>query len=116
MINSNIKNESLKVAAPYYGNLNDPVRGLSNLYFLIDIDRSKRKVAHMYVSVWNPSDENRLGAWLNKMGVQTLLCSSIEGCHKEELNASGVHTQEIDRADTLTGINNWLSGSNPLPA
>jgi hypothetical protein len=110
------QNNPLRVAAPYYGDLNDPVRGLSHLYFLVDIDRSKREVSHMHVTVWNPSDDNLLGTWLNKMGVNALLCSSIEGCHKEELDASGVQTEEINRTDILAGINNWLRGSNPLPA
>ena len=77
MNNQITQNKPLKVAAPYYGSMNHPTGGLSNLFFLFDVNTSKQQVSHMHVTVWNPKDDNKLGSWLQQSGIQTFICSDI---------------------------------------
>ena len=100
--------QALKIAAPYYGALSHPTRGLSNLYFLIDIHPEEQKVAHMHVTVWNPSDSRDLGDWLKNKGVKALVCNAIEYCHQLELQKTGIKIESVSGSDIIHEIKNWL--------
>jgi len=120
MMNKNDQNNSIRIAAPYYGSMSHPSRGLNNLYFLIDIDRKSRQVERMHVSVWNPSENSRLGSWFSKNGIRTLICNTIENCLAKELNESGVRIDTLENvstdADIIKKIRTWLRGNEPIPA
>ena len=101
----------LKIAAPYYGALSHPTRGLSNLYFLLDIHPEEHKVAHMHVSVWNPSESFGLGDWLKNKGVKTLVCNAIENCHQLELQKTGIKVESVSGSDIIHEIKSWLANA-----
>ncbi len=103
------KTQTLKIAAPYYGALSHPTRGLSNLYFLLDIHPEDHKVSHMHVSVWNPSDACGLGDWLKNLGVKALVCNAIENCHQQELQKTGIQIESVSGSDIIHEIKTWLS-------
>ena len=99
----------LTIAAPYYGSLSHPSRGLSQLYFLLDIHPEENRVAHMQVTVWNPAESSKLGGWLQQKGVQTLFCNSIEACHRQDLKSTGIRIESIVELDIIVGIKSWLA-------
>ncbi len=103
------KNPSLIIAAPYYGALSHPTRGLSNLYFLLDVHPAEQKVSHMHVTVWNPLDSCGLGDWLKNKGVKALVCNAIETCHQLELQKTGIQVASVSGSDIIHEIKNWLS-------
>ena len=109
MTHETTQNKTIKIAAPYYGALSHPTRGLSNLYFLMDIVPGEKKVAGMHVTVWNPAESGELSSWLKNAGVQTLVCNAIENCHHHELQETGIQVESVTGSDILQGITSWLS-------
>jgi hypothetical protein len=103
------QNKPLKVAAPYYGSLNHPAGGLSNLFFLFDVNTSEQRVSHMHVTVWNPKDNIKLGSWLQQSGVHTFICNDIEVCQQQDIQASGIRIEPIKCNDVVEGIKTWLT-------
>lgn len=108
-MNQNTQKIPLKIAAPYYGALNHPVRGLSRLYFLLDVNPEAGRVNSMHVSVWNPDETGDLGTWLQKMGATTICCNGIENNQELELAESGIRVESIKCRDIIDGVMNWLS-------
>ena len=109
MSNQITQNKPLKVAAPYYGSLNHPTGGLSNLFFLFDININEQQVSHMHVTVWNPKDDKKLGSWLQQSGIQTFICNDIEDPQQQDLQASGISVEAIKSKDVVEGIKIWLA-------
>ena len=101
--------KALIIAAPYYGSLSHPTRGLSQLYFLLDIHPEEGRVTHIQVTVWNPAESLKLGGWLKQKGVQTLFCNSIEACHRLDLKSTGIRIESIIEHDIIVGIKSWLT-------
>ncbi len=101
------QNQPMTVAAPYYGALSHPTRGLSNLYFLLDLSQAGERVSQIHVSVWNPVDSAHLADWLKNQGVQTLICNDIEDCHQHELQETGIEVMPVAGTDILQEIRNW---------
>jgi len=108
-MNQTTQNHALKVAAPYYGSLSHPTRGLTNLYFLLDIHPQEQRVTRMHVTVWNPEESSELGSWLQSNGVQTLFCNTIENCHRQNLDRSGIRIESITGHDIINDISRWLT-------
>ena len=101
--------KSFTIAAPYYGSLSHPTRGLSQLYFLLDIHPEEDRVTDIQVTVWNPAESSKLGGWLQQQGVQALFCNSIEACHRLDLKSNGIRVESIVEHDIIVGIKSWLT-------
>ncbi len=109
MPNETTHNAPLKVAAPYYGSLWHPVRGLSSLYLLLDVRPEDNTVTQVRVSVWNPAGGYGLGNWLKKMGATTLFCRGLENLQQSDLASAGIRVEPLGGRDTIEGIRNWLA-------
>lgn len=109
MSNQMTQNKPLKVAAPYYGSMNHPTGGLSNLFFLFDVNANEQRISQMHVTVWNPKNGNKLGSWLQESGVHTFICNDIEICQQNDLQAAGINIEPTKCNDMVEGIKIWLN-------
>lgn len=108
MMTSSAANNRYKVAIPYYGDLSHPVRGLSNLYYLLEVNPENQTIAESDISVWTPATDNDLSSWLVGNGVRALFCNQIDPDHKRTLNHSGILIESHSNSNLLDSVVCWL--------
>ena len=67
-----------KIAIPYYGSLTHPNTGFERVYFIVEQDDSQvGRCKNISIGIWNASEIPLLPAWLNNLGVKSLVCQNV---------------------------------------
>jgi len=68
------REESNRIAFPYYGDMVRPGAGIEKLYFIADVDLRTFALKKVCLDVWNSRSVPELPGWLKNKGVDGLVC------------------------------------------
>ncbi len=85
-----------RIAVPYYGSLVRPGKGLEQIYFHCDLDRSSGSVENVSIRVWDSKKGNDLFQWFVDQGIQGLYCETPPAAFASHLARKGIWVEAAD--------------------
>jgi hypothetical protein len=102
----------MRVALPYYGRLIDPRQGLSQLYFIADVDLTTRAIMDMQLESYPRNSVQTFSSWLSSQMVSGVLSTDPPGHWLAELEEAGLWHNQVTGQEPDDQIRAWLKTSN----
>jgi predicted Fe-Mo cluster-binding NifX family protein len=102
------RQEIIRIAVPYYGTLSLPRSGLSRVYFVADVNLSRRLISELALKVWDPKNEPNLFSWLNQEQVNGIICSDSSCQYEVALQSEGIWAMWGCTGEVSEMIDQWL--------
>ncbi len=97
------------VAVPYYCALLMPKRGLSRIYFFVQVDLVKGHICYQTMKIWPGQQIGSLASWLRSQGVQGVLSTDMAPKYVLELRHLGIWHWQAEASDSDDLISTWFA-------
>jgi len=99
----------MRVAVPYYGMLIDPRQGLSQLFFIADVDLNTGAITNMQLESKPRNSGQSFSGWLTSQLVSGVLSTDNAGHWLTELEEAGLWHHKVAGLEPDELISNWLN-------